>query len=205
MGEERTKVVVYSDYVCPFCYMGYASLQEVAQQFPLDIEWRAFELRPGGEEPEPAYRRMIEERFPNTQAMAAEYGLDLHALRFGVDTRPAHQAYKIVQGLAPERAAAFHEALFEAHWSGEYHIGHPDDLVAIAESVDIDGEALRQRLAAEVAWEEVRAETELAQQQNITGVPAFLLDDQYLVTGARPPEQLARFIRAVREQDGALA
>lgn len=111
-----THITVYSDYVCPYCYMGYASLQQVAAEQPLDIEWRAYELRAGGEEPPPAYKARIEEHWPQTRRMAEEYGLDLRALRFGIDSRPAHQAYKIVQGLAPEQAAAFHEALFAGHW-----------------------------------------------------------------------------------------
>lgn len=194
-----THITVYSDYVCPYCYMGYASLQQVAAEQPLDIEWRAYELRAGSEEPPPAYKARIEEHWPQTRRMAEEYGLDLRALRFGIDSRPAHQAYKIVQGLAPEQAAAFHEALFAGHWSGDYKISQHDDLVAIAESVGVDGAALRERLQAEVGWEEVRAETELAQQQGVSGVPAFIFDNQYLVSGTRPPDQLRAIIERVRE------
>ncbi len=184
--------------------MAKSSLDSVQQRITLDVEWRAFELRPQGGPPmDPAYRKRIEESWPRVQAMGREFGVEMKSHRFGVNTRSAHQAYKIVQRLAPEQADAFNTAIYRAYFEEDQDIGDAEVLVALAESLGIDGAALRERLEAGEALEEVVAEEELAYMSGISGVPAQVFMDKYLVSGVRPPEYIEAVVEQIREQEGA--
>ena len=152
---------------------------------------------------DPAYRKRIEESWPRVQAMGREFGVEMKSHRFGVNTRPAHQTYKIVQRLAPEQADAFNTAIYRAYFEEDQDIGDVEVLVALAESLDIDGAALRERLEAGEALVEVVAEEEMAYMSGISGVPAQVFMDKYLVSGVRPPEYIEAVVEQIREQEGA--
>jgi predicted DsbA family dithiol-disulfide isomerase len=183
--------------------MAKSSLDSVTESVPLDVEWRAFELRPEGSPPmDPAYRARVNESWPRVQQMGREFGVVMNSHRFGVNTRPAHQAYKVVQRLAPEQADAFNEAVYRAYWEFDQDIGDPDVLAQLAEDLGVDGDALRQSLAAGEALAEVIAEEEMGYMSGISGVPAFVFMDKYLVSGVRPPDQLQAIIAQIREREG---
>ena len=93
-------VEVYSDYVCPWCYMNFTSLEQVSREFPLEIQWRAFQLQPREAPLDPGAlaekQRYIEAHFPAVRRIAKDqYGLDLSFGRLDVDTRLAHVGAKL--------------------------------------------------------------------------------------------------------------
>src|SRR5699024_4836834 len=86
-----TSIDVWSDFVCPFCFLVAASLARLQREHDVAITWHAFELRPRGSPPmPPECRAQIEAGQPRLLAMAREqYGLALNAGPFGIDSRPA--------------------------------------------------------------------------------------------------------------------
>src|SRR5688572_10017149 len=108
--------------------MAKSSLDMAAEQVKIEVEWKAFEQRPGGGTPEPEYARLIEERWPRTVEMGRRFGVEMRTHRFGVDTRLAHRAYKIVQRLAPARADAYNKGLYEAHFVEDRDLSAPEVL-----------------------------------------------------------------------------
>lgn len=200
--ESPMKVTVFSDYVCPFCYMGKASLDKAKTEVPLEIEWKAFELRPAGSPPmDESYKAMIESRWGETQAMARQFGVVMNTHRFGVNTRLAHRSAKVVGRLAPDLLNTYNMALFAAYFEHDLDIGKEDVLVQVAEGLGIDGTALREGLAAGEGREEVFEEQQFARAANISGVPAYVFMDKYLVTGVRPAEQLVAIVKQIQAQE----
>lgn len=182
--------------------MAKSSLDKAKQKVPLEVEWKAFELRPGGSLPEPGYMTMIQSRWPQTIEMGRQYGVEMKSHSFGINTRPAHQALKIIERMAPQQAEAYNAAVFRAYFEDDEDIGEIDVLVRLANTLGIDGYMLRERLLADEALEEVLQEEQSAFQNGISGVPAFIFKDKYLLSGVCPPEQIERIVHQVREREG---
>lgn len=165
----------------------------------MEITWRAFELRPAGSPPmDPSYKAMIEANWPRVVAMGREYGIEMRSHRFGVNTRPAHRAFKLVQHLAPEQAPAYNMALFRAYFEADKDIGDVSVLASLADELGVDGTALRERLATDEAEAQVLQEETEAHASGITGVPALVFENKYLLSGVRPPEEIEAAVAQIR-------
>ncbi|EMA39930.1 DsbA family oxidoreductase [Halococcus hamelinensis] len=200
-------LTMYADYVCPFCYLGEASLEQYrsGRDEPLDVEWHPFDLRSGKRGPDGEidtdaddgkdddYYAQARE---NVERLQEEYDVEMsHSLATDVDSKPAQQAALFVRERHPEQFEAFHEAVFDALWQDERDIGDPDVLADLADDLDIPTDDLRAALddaERESALEERFAE---AQQVGVTGVPTFAYDG-YAARGAVPPEHLRRLVES---------
>jgi len=199
------EVVVFSDYVCPFCRLGRASLELYREDrdAPLSVEWHPFDLR--------GYKRdesreiqsdvddgkdddYFEQVRENVERLSEEYGVDadIDAVP-DTDSWNAQQAAFYVREEQPELFDAFDDALFAAYWDDHRDIGDPDVIADVADAVGLDAEAIR-AAATDDAWADRLAEQfEAARERGVTGVPTFAADG-HAARGAVPPEQLERLI-----------
>lgn len=200
-------LVVYVDYVCPFCYLGKRTLETYLDdaQDPPPVEWRPFDLRlrqrrpDGSLDPDTtdgktqAYYDRAKE---NVQRLQKEYGVDMaHELAPGVDAWNAHKVALHVRGTeGREPFLAFNDALFEALWRRSEDIGAPDTLARVADRCGLESSSVRQAATRQeldqAIWERFKA----SHKQGITGVPTFLYNELRL-PGALPPEQIANLVQ----------
>ena len=202
---EADEVVVFSDYVCPFCYLGRESLERYREQrdAPLDVEWHPFDLR--------GYRRdenreiqadvddgkddsYFEQVRENVERLGEKYDveLDIDAVP-DTDSWNAQQAAFYVREEHPEQFEAFDDALFVAYWDDHRDIGDSAVIADVAGEVGLDAEAVREA-ATDEAWADRLAEQfQEARDRGVTGVPTFAADG-HAARGAVPPEQLERLI-----------
>jgi predicted DsbA family dithiol-disulfide isomerase len=206
MSESDDAITVYSDYVCPFCYLGRQSLTQyqVTREEPLAIDWRPFDLRSnkrtadGGidhdadDGKDDAY---FEQARENVERLREEYGADemTVTLRRDVDSLDAQVASVYVRETHPESWLAFDEAIFAALWEDGRDIGDPEVLADVAESVDLDPEEIVAALDDEAHRDRVFTAFEEAQRAGVTGVPTFVYDG-HAARGAVPPEHLERLV-----------
>jgi predicted DsbA family dithiol-disulfide isomerase len=208
MSEHETQITMYSDYVCPFCYLGRRSLEayQDRREDDLDVDWRPFDLRgekrgPDGEidhsvddGKDEAYFEQVRENVTRLREQYdAEEMLDLDDLPDEVDSLEAQVASWYVKTEHPDRWLDFDEAVFEALWIDGRDIGDADALVDIAETVGVDGAEIRSALRDEDLRDRLHERFTDAQQQGVTGVPTFVYDG-YAARGAVPPEQLRRLV-----------
>ena len=172
------------------------------QEVDLTVEWKAYELRPGGSRPDPAYAIMIESRWPETIRMGRQYGVEMRTHTLGINTRPAHQALKIVQEIAPAQTDAFNVAIFEAYFQDDADIGQVDVLSDLANELGIDGQTLASRLIANDELENVLEDEQFAFQNGLSGVPAFIFMGKYLLSGVRQPKQIVQIVQQIKQQEG---
>ena len=196
---------MYSDYVCPFCYLGRASLRRYRESADADVEvdWHPYDLRsrkrgPDGEidfdaddgKDEAYYERARE----NVRRLQERYGVEMNReIATDVDSLPAQVASFHVKVAHPERWLDFDEAIFEALWVDERDVGDPDVLVDLAESVGLDGDEVREVLDDPERRERVTERFQAAHERGITAVPTFV-HGEHAARGAVPPEQLERLI-----------
>jgi len=198
-------LTVYADYVCPFCYLGRASLAQYreSREEPLEIEWHPFDLRgqhraPDGSvdldaaTPDGDYMRQVEQ---NVERLKSEYGADemLSVTEVpDVDSLDAQAVSLHVQSEAPEKWAAFDDALYDALWIDGDPIDERGTLRDCAAAAGLDGEIVSDALDGG-AREAVRERFEAAKNEGITGVPTFVAGE-HAARGAIPPEQFERLL-----------
>lgn len=200
MTRPRITLDVFSDYVCPFCYLEAPELDALAERFGdvVAIRWRAFELRP---EPEPTldpdgdYLHDTWERA--VYPMAAERGMTLRLPRLQPRSRLAHEASAWAwtqEAVRPGADGAMRTALFRGFFEESLDLADPEALVRVAQALDLDGEALRQALAQGDFRPQVMADQQTARELGIGGVPGlrFSLDGEHagVLEGAQPRRQL---------------
>ena len=211
------QVEIWSDIACPWCYVGKrrfeAAMQSFAHANKVRVIWRSFELDPGAPrehtEPQPEllarkYRTSVDEaRRMNarmTDAAAAE-GLTfaLDQVKVG-NTFDAHRLlhFAASEDTRQDRAAggeslfreALGERLFAAYLGEGASLGDTDTLVTLATAVGLDEAAVRSVLSSQAFADAVRHDEAEAQTIGVTGVPFFVLDGKYGVSGAQSPDVL---------------
>ena len=206
MSSKASKIVVYSDYVCPFCYLGRASLAQYQEgrDEELEIDWRPFDLRSGKRNPDGSIDHSVddgkdddyyEQAKQNVRRLQEQYGVEMDLdIATDVDSLPAQVvSYYIKQQHPYETWLDFDEAVFEALWTEGADIGDEELLVELAEAAGVGGDEVRAALDDESLRRDVRAQFSDAQQAGVSGVPTFAYDG-YAARGAVPPEQLERLV-----------
>jgi predicted DsbA family dithiol-disulfide isomerase len=209
------KVEIWSDVVCPFCYIGKRKFENALAQFvprgEVQVEWKSFQLTPDfvptpGESihaslakkkgvPEAEGRRMNDYM---TQA-AKEVGLDYQFDKaIPANTFLAHQLIHFAAHNGQQ--GAMKERLFAAYYLEGQNLNDADTLVKLATEIGLDADAARQALAAGTYANEVRRDEYEAQQIGVRGVPFFVFEDKYAVSGAQPSEVFAEVLDKVWEE-----
>ncbi len=186
--------------------MAESSLDSLRQTRAVQVEWRAYELRPAGSpelppEVEAVHRQRIAEGWPRVQQMARErFGLELRK-REDASPRPTRLAHVGAKyALAQGRGEAYHKAVFKAHWEDLRDISSVDTLTEIAGEVGLDPAGFRAALDDPEHSAAVEGDEYWAWQQGLQGVPAFIFGNRYLVSGAQSVEVLEEvYDRCVEE------
>ena len=209
------KVEIWSDIVCPFCYIGKRRFEQALQKFPhadgVEVVWRSFELNPNYE---PVPGRSAYESLANnkgisvTQAkgmsdqvtnMAKEVGLHYDFDRaVPTNTFLGHQLIHLAAKHG--RQAAAKERLMAAYYTEGQDLNQIDALVRLATEIGLDAEEVRAALTAGTYAEAVRYDEYQAQQINVRGVPFFVFENKYAVSGAQPTELFAEVLEKVWEE-----
>ncbi|HIT74570.1 MAG TPA: DsbA family oxidoreductase [Candidatus Avipropionibacterium avicola] len=210
------KIEVWSDVVCPFCFLGRKNLQAALGQYEhadeVSVHWRSFQLDPSAEPGEPgstAAGLAAKYQMPIAEAEANQDRLRQSGAQVGIDFRwdlvrpdntfDAHRLVHIVAERAPEQVDALVGRLFEAHFTEGAAVSDHEVLVGIAAELGIDADQVRAALAGDDGTEAVRQDLAQAQAYGISGVPFFVIDQAYGVSGAQPPEVLVAAMEQARE------
>jgi len=198
-------VEIWSDVVCPWCYIGKRRFESALEQFEhrdeVTVMWRSFELDP--EAPRDVHGTAAE-RLADKYGMSIERALNLHAemtqraaaegLEFhferarGGNTFDAHRMIHLAATYGHQAAAK--ERLMRAYFTEGEAISDHETLVRLVSELGVDAEEARAALELDRFAEDVREDENLAAQLGIQGVPFFVLDRHYGVSGAQPPEVL---------------
>ncbi|KAF7276619.1 hypothetical protein GWI33_010023 [Rhynchophorus ferrugineus] len=214
------RVDIWSDVVCPFCYIGKKRLENVARDtgITLDIYWHSFELDPNApiqhdtsntERLAQKYGRSLaetEEMERNIAAMAAQEGIDFQWKKANSgNTFNAHRLIHLAQdkGLGN----ALKEAFFHAYMTEGEQIGQPEVIERIAIETGLKANDVNAVLNSNQYAADVRQDEALAQQLKISGVPFFVFDQQWAVSGAQPKEVFLQILQqaepSVTQDDAA--
>lgn len=206
------KIEIWSDYVCPFCYIGKRRLESALEQFAhpneVVIEYKSFELNPqasmySGKN----MHQILSEKYGMSidQAKKANAELGQQAASMGLvynfdqmkptNTFDAHRLTQYAKSVGKDMELS--EKLFYSYYTDAKLISDHDTLADIAESIGMNRDESMTVLHDPSKYaNEVRSDETTAKQLGITGAPFFVIDRKYAISGAQPTEV---FIKALNQ------
>jgi predicted DsbA family dithiol-disulfide isomerase len=200
-------VEIYSDTVCPWCYLGKRRFEQALARRPgleVEVRWLPFELNPAMPEGGVPREEYLASKFGDTEVLrraqarlttlgradGIEYRFDL--IRLSPNTRAAHALSRIAAEAGCQDAVQ--ESLFRAYFVEGQDIGDLDVLVGIAAAGGLDAAAVRERLQSRRDWPELAGIEREAGAAGVSGVPFFVFDRKYAVSGAQETAVFERIL-----------
>jgi len=184
-----TKVIVYSDYICPFCFIAKERVDRLEKEFEVDVEWKGFEIHPetppdGSDLASLGFdeARVAAIRF-QVQKLSEKTDLTLNFPSRISNSRLALQIAEFAKGKG--KFKEYNEAVFRAYWQDGINIGHREQLFSLASKAGLDLEDLESYLKSGKAADKLNQHLKEVREYGIDGVPTFVIGNK-MVVGAQP-------------------
>ncbi len=212
-------IEIFSDTICPWCYIGKRKLEAALasyppfreQQEPVEILWRPFQLNPD----------MPPEGMDRQSYLSGKFGSELRARQIYDNIRQASEqaglkldfdrikrtpstldSHRLIRwARSPGVQDDVVEALFEGYFIKGLDIGDHDVLCAIARQCGMDGDLVRELLERGDDRDQIRAEDTQARRLGINGVPCFIIDRKYAISGAQQPPVFHKVFDLARAEE----
>ncbi len=213
---DAIKVDIWSDVQCPWCYIGKRKFEAGAKEFggDVEVEYHSFELSPDtpvdfdGTPIDYLSQRkgmpveQVEQMLQRVTGIAKSVGLDY-------DYDHVHQTNTVIShelihfAKSKGRQLEMKERLLKAYFINGEHVGRIPDLVAIAVELGYDKDEVTEALESHRFLADVKADVALAQEYGIQGVPFFVIDGKYGVSGAQEAATFANVLAQVKSEKEA--
>ena len=209
------KIEVWSDYVCPFCYIGKRRLEEAIESTGLhdkvEVVFKAYQLDPNSpKESDESVQVELAEKYgmsideaknmtKNVEVQAKSVGLNYDFDKMTpANTFDAHRIAKLAveEGVAPEVT----ERLLKAYFIEGEKIGREDILLRLAEEAGVSSDRAKEVLDSDEFADDVRMDIAEAGQIGVKGVPFFVINRKYAISGAQPAEAFADALKKAAEE-----
>lgn len=210
---ERITIDIVSDVVCPWCYLGKARLElaiaEVQDEVGVDLNWRPYRLNPDYPPEGVDQKKALEQKLGGAERVAQghkmltdlgrEVGInfDFDAIKIGPNTLDAHRLIHWAVTESREKQDKVVDALFKANFEEGRNVGDHAVLLDIADKAGLDKSVIATLLASDADRDLIVAEIDAAQKIGVNGVPFFIFDQQYAVSGAQTPDVIAGALRDI--------
>ncbi|MGM9950381.1 MAG: DsbA family protein [Lysinibacillus sp.] len=208
------KIEIFSDFACPFCYIGKKRLEQAIHETgfedEIEIEYKSYQLNPHASKTEgksfyesmmekyESAREEIEMMASSIQERAKEVGLtyNFEQMKTG-NTENAHRLAKWARKFNKE--AVFVEAMMDGYFTKGLNVNDHDALVQVAKSVNLPEEEAKAVVESDQFAEELAKDRYDAQQLQVQSVPFFVFENKYGIIGAEPIEVFTRTLKQARE------
>ena len=206
------KIDFVSDVSCPWCVIGLNSLQEaitrIGDEIAVDIHFQPFELNPKMPAQGQDINEHLTEKYGSTPEqreqsanMIRERGAQ-GGFVFNMDKRSriynTFDAHRLLHWAELEgKQMALKRALFTAYFTDGKNPGDHQVLIALAETVGLDGDKAREILSSDTFATEVQAQERLYLDNGIHSVPAVIINDRFLIQGGQPADEFERVLREI--------
>lgn len=210
------KITIWSDFVCPFCYIGATHLEKALENFEhadeVEIEYKSYQLEPGAQyEPEKTYlqamidrkgasEEQMQQMIDQTDEMATNAGLNYNFEDMKLtDTFPAHRVFQYAK--EEGKGIEYYNKLYEAFFLNGELISDAAVLKRIGSEIGLDETRIEEILEDEKAYDkEVVSDIYEASQVGVQGVPFFVFNNKYGVSGAQPIEVFEQVLTQVHDE-----
>ena len=203
---------IFSDPVCPWCYIGKANLDralEAHPDHPFRIEWHPFQLNPDMPAGGVDKHRYLAEKFGEERLVQVHLRLKEASRAAGAEIDPdtpkripnTLDAHRLIHWAGLEgRQTAVVSSIMRAYWREGRDIGNAGVLADIAAQAGMERAMVARLLDSDADADDIRARDADARAKGVTAVPTFLIAQHYVVSGAQPPEVWGKVIEELVEQ-----
>ena len=216
MSKQKINVEIWSDIACPFCYIGKRNFEKALASFAhkdkVSIVWKSFQLMPEAKK---------ENNISIHEMLAARYGRSLHwakqmneqvgktakevGLNFNFDkmqftnTFDAHQLIHLAKKYNLQDKAK--EKLLSAYFVEGLHVGRKETLLQIAKELGLEAEKVEKMLETNEYSKDVKNDIMEGQQHGLTGVPFFIFNQKYAISGAQPSKVFLELLESIAKEE----
>lgn len=206
------KIDIIVDTICPWCYVGKKRFEKalaIRPQPDLEVGWRAFQLNPRMPEKGMDRREYVSEKFGGLERAKAIHGslvqagieegivFDFDKIDRTPNTVNSHRLVRYAAEFGVQTPVI--SAVFDAYFLDGQDIGDPEILADIAGTAGLDRASTLEFLESDTDTATILAEDELARRLGVNGVPCFIVDRKYAVSGAQSPEVLVQVFDLARQ------
>ena len=194
-NQAKLTIFVYSDYICPYCFIGKLRVEQILHDFNVEIEWKMIEIHPETPENGLAIESLSNPYLPNIwtniKALASESGIEINFPKYLANSRLAIIASEYARKKG--KFSEFHEALFNEYWIKGKNISKVDIILNLGEKLKFNTDELSKFLYSTEGEELLNFNLESSLDDVVTGVPAFVINGK-VVTGAQPYNLIKKVI-----------
>ena len=213
MNETKLKVDIWSDVMCPFCYIGKRRIENALEKFPdrdtVQIEWHSYQLEP---DLKTSGKENIYEYLASRKGQSLEWSRQMHervvkmaeevGLKYDFDhavVANSFNAHRLLQ-LAKVKGVAndIEESLFRSYFTDGKDISDPEVLVSIGKQAGMKEQDIREVFNGGAYSEEVNNDIQEAYDIGVNGVPFFVFNNKYAISGAQPEEYFLQVLNQCR-------
>ncbi|MFK7916319.1 MAG: DsbA family oxidoreductase [Pseudomonadales bacterium] len=207
-------IEIYSDLICPWCFIGKRRLDRVlaASAVPVQITWRAFQLRPGLPDDGLDRRQYLAQRYGEAadpgrlpERLAGEAEVENIAFAYErvervPNTLLGHRLLAAAESVAGTLQHELADALFRAYFQQGLDVGDAQTLLSIAEAAGMDAQLAQQALTQERWLTQVQAELAAAREHDVSGVPCLIFAGRFSLPGVQADDVMLHFIERAAER-----
>lgn len=212
---QQMKVEIWSDVMCPFCYIGKRRFENALQQFPykseIEIVWKSFQLNPGMKT-QPG--KNINQYLAETKGWTLDYAKKMNehvttmakdvGLQYDFDkaiVANSFDAHRLIQlAKANGKGDEMEERLFKAYFTEGRNTADHETLIQLGTEIGLDPSTIRALLDSNEYADKVEQDIYEAQQIGVRGVPYFVFNDRYAVPGAQAAETFSGALNKAWEE-----
>lgn len=183
------KILIFSDYAWPFCYVGKGIVDELKKEFNIEDDWLPFELHPevpkeGKKVSEFFLGVSVKDMFANINYTGNKYGVSFS----GADLMSNTHMALIATEYAKEKGKfhEFHDKVFYAYFTEGKNIGDIEILTNIAKSIGLDADEMIKIIEDGYYVNKLNEAKNLAKQYEVNSTPTFIINNKYVIVGAQP-------------------
>ncbi len=214
MSKPKIKIDIASDVVCPWCYIGKRRIEkamtQLSDQFEFEVSYLPFELNPQTPKEGFNQKEYLTKKFGSEEkynqitshvaSVAAEEGLkfDFSKQKVSPNTRDAHRIIAFAKQEGKQLAAK--EAFMKAYFEDGVDLTKKENLLTISEQVGLDPQRIAALLDSEEGLAEVIMNEQANHQRGISGVPYYIINNQYGISGAQSSEVFVQALTQIGNQ-----
>jgi len=192
---------MFSDYICPFCYLGKAIIDKLKNQFDIELEHVGIEIHPETPICGVDLRKYISqtnEMYENLRNRGREYGLNFCDVRMLPNSRRSLIVGEYSRKMGKNEE--FTDTIFKAYFEDCVNIGNDEVIISLAKKIGMTKKDVENALEDPLLQKTYENNMAEAKKRNITGVPTFIINDKYTIVGAQPEQTFVELFEKIEKE-----
>ena len=198
----KIRIKMFSDYICPFCYLGKAIIDRLKSRFDIELEHVGIEIHPETPICGVDLRKYISETnemYQHLRSRGKEYGLNFCDVRTLPNSRKAMIVGEYSRKLGKNEKLT--DSVFKAYFEDCLDIGKEEVIIEIAKKIGLTKHDVESALKDPLLQKIYANNCLEARKHNVTGVPTFIINDKYTIVGAQPEQTFVELFEKIEKEN----